>query len=307
MSATIHHSFNPEEAKKYGINQAIILQTLRLWLNYKQKIEKGSYKVNGKYYWFVYASCRALEKQLPYMSKTTINKATKTLVDSGILLTGSFNKIGWDKTLWYTIPTEYETKNHFPDFGEEKQSDLSQNEYYDDPIKDRGVPIADRDDPNADDNTSSFTYTFNNTPPSIISPPDSSGTSATELSYELEYTPRGNPKRVSEIASPPPKVPQKGSAPDYELNKEVQLLEDVFYRANPAYNFKNKSYKTACKDIIKAYGIEQALRLAEGAMAIQSEKFAPRIGNPLQLRDKAIEVIGFASSKKKSSRVTFIK
>lgn len=53
-------------------------------------------------YW-TYASNKSLQKSFPYMSSDQVRRAMGKLVDSGLLKTGNFNKMVYDRTLWYTF------------------------------------------------------------------------------------------------------------------------------------------------------------------------------------------------------------
>ena len=96
------HSFDIEIAKEYGVNCAILLKYIYYW------IEKN--RANDKHFhdgcYWTYNSIRAFEELFPYMSKNTINRCLKTLVDKGLLIEGNFNSSSYDRTKWYTV-TEF--------------------------------------------------------------------------------------------------------------------------------------------------------------------------------------------------------
>jgi hypothetical protein len=107
------HNFKVSDAKKHGMTKAVILYTLRGWVNYKIRTKKGLHKAkNGKKYYFAYASGTALREQLPYLSKDVIRRALKSLEEKNIIISGQFNKVKWDKTNWYSfIGTEIKPEN----------------------------------------------------------------------------------------------------------------------------------------------------------------------------------------------------
>lgn len=96
------HSFDIEIAKEYGVNCAILLKYIYYW------IEKN--RANDKHFhdgcYWTYNSIRAFEELFPYMSKNTINRCLKTLVEKGLLIEGNFNSSSYDRTKWYTV-TEF--------------------------------------------------------------------------------------------------------------------------------------------------------------------------------------------------------
>lgn len=97
------HSFFPSEAKKYGVNKAILLYNIRFWLDKNKSNEKN---IHDAYYW-TYNSSRAFSKLFPYMKEGSIKNWLKELEDVGVLKSGNYNKSPYDKTKWYTIPSEY--------------------------------------------------------------------------------------------------------------------------------------------------------------------------------------------------------
>lgn len=95
----MEHSFNIDIAKKYGIPCAVLLKNIYFW------IEKN--KANGDnfydgFYW-TYNSMNAFAKLFPYLNQRQIDYALKKLIDDGILITGNYNKMAYDRTLWYAI------------------------------------------------------------------------------------------------------------------------------------------------------------------------------------------------------------
>lgn len=87
--------FHPYVAKTLGLNEAIFLQQLHYWLNRKPHIveEKG----------WIYNPYKTWQEQLCFMSESTIKRTVKNLVDKGIVITANFNKMKFDRTLWYSI------------------------------------------------------------------------------------------------------------------------------------------------------------------------------------------------------------
>lgn len=96
------HNFDVEDAIKYGVNRAIVLYTMKNWIDYKTRNKKGLHKAgDGNSYYFAYASAAALCEKIPYISRSGINDALNYFVEKGILIKGKFNKLRWDKTSWY--------------------------------------------------------------------------------------------------------------------------------------------------------------------------------------------------------------
>lgn len=95
----MEHSFDINIAKKYGINSAILLKNLHFWIE-KNKANKENFYDN--YYW-TYNSRKAFAELFPYMNERQINYAMQKLIDNELVITGNYNKVAYDRTLWYAI------------------------------------------------------------------------------------------------------------------------------------------------------------------------------------------------------------
>lgn len=93
------HSFEVEIAVEYGIEAAIILQNLAYWIKHNEA--NGVNYFDGNYW--TYNSRDAFHRIFPYMSLKSIRTALKKLEDSGIIITGNYNKLTYDRTLWYAL------------------------------------------------------------------------------------------------------------------------------------------------------------------------------------------------------------
>lgn len=93
------HSFRVDIATKYGIAEAILLGYFYHWIKVHEKNETNFY---DERYW-TYDSERTLVDKMPYIPKTTMHRLIKKLVDSGLLLTGNYNKFSYDKTKWFSL------------------------------------------------------------------------------------------------------------------------------------------------------------------------------------------------------------
>ena len=87
--------FLPSLAEGIGINEAILLQKIHGWLQCTPKEHVGRN--------WIYNSYRSWHEQLPFMSETTIKRAMKNLIETGVVITENFNSKSFDKTLWYSI------------------------------------------------------------------------------------------------------------------------------------------------------------------------------------------------------------
>jgi hypothetical protein len=97
----MQHSFNTEIATECGIEAAVILNNIIFWCE-KNRANFENYFENR--FW-TYNTVKAWQQLFPYMLPKRVRNALETLRKDGYLLTGRFNKKGYDRTLWYA-PTD---------------------------------------------------------------------------------------------------------------------------------------------------------------------------------------------------------
>ena len=93
------HYFDIKVAELYGVNCAVILQNLWHWIRKNEANGKNFHDGN---YW-TYNSTKAFAELFPYLSQKQIETALKKLRDEGIIVTGNYNEMKYDRTLWYAI------------------------------------------------------------------------------------------------------------------------------------------------------------------------------------------------------------
>lgn len=84
-----------ELAVRLGLYEAFVLQQVHYWLL------QSKHEIEGRRW--VYNTYADWNKQLPFMSLSTVKRAFLKLEKQGILISGCFNKFLIDKTKWYTI------------------------------------------------------------------------------------------------------------------------------------------------------------------------------------------------------------
>lgn len=85
----------PSLAVKVGLKEAIVLQQFHYWLQRSGNNRDG--------YKWVYNSYDEWHKQFPFFSKVTLRRTINSLEKQGYLVSGNYNKAGFDKTKWYRI------------------------------------------------------------------------------------------------------------------------------------------------------------------------------------------------------------
>lgn len=103
------HFFEIDLAKELGIHAAILLENIGYWIKQNEANEKNFY--DGEYW--TYNSRRAYKELFPYMSERQINTAFSKLIDGGYIITGNYNKLAYDRTLWYALTQKGKCILHF--------------------------------------------------------------------------------------------------------------------------------------------------------------------------------------------------
>ncbi len=92
-----------ELAKVIGLAESIIIQQLHYWIILNKKTNKNNY--DGKHW--VYRTYEDWQKNdFPFWSASTIKRIFQKIEKENLIITGNFNKKGYDKTKWYTINYE---------------------------------------------------------------------------------------------------------------------------------------------------------------------------------------------------------
>lgn len=89
----------PSLAVRIGINEAIVLQQIHYWVELN-KTHNRNY--HDGYYW-VYNSYSKWKKEFPYWSQKKIQRTLEKLREHHLVITATYNKLSFDKTLWYRI------------------------------------------------------------------------------------------------------------------------------------------------------------------------------------------------------------
>ena len=92
----------PQLAARIGLNDAIILQQIHYWLVKYEKDNDERHFRDGS--WWVYNTAEGWQTNFPWLSVTTVRRTLAALRGRGyVVCNDTYNKIGFDHTLWYTI------------------------------------------------------------------------------------------------------------------------------------------------------------------------------------------------------------
>lgn len=98
----MNHTFNIHIAKRYGINEAIMVSNFQYWIAKNKANEKHQY--DGRTW--TYNSVKAFEELFPYLTSSQIRRCLESLVEQGVLLKGDYNKNRYDRTSWFAFLDE---------------------------------------------------------------------------------------------------------------------------------------------------------------------------------------------------------
>lgn len=103
------HIFDVDIATEYGINAAILFENICYWIQKNEANETNFYEND---YW-TYNSHKAFSELFPYLSKRQIETALTKLIENGLIKTGNYNKLAYDRTLWYALTQKGKSISHF--------------------------------------------------------------------------------------------------------------------------------------------------------------------------------------------------
>jgi len=92
----------PELAMIIGYKEALILQQIHYWVENAKADQRNFY--DGRYW--VYNTYKKWQEQFPFIKVDTVKKTILKLEKLNLLITGNYNKYGYDKTKWYSVDYE---------------------------------------------------------------------------------------------------------------------------------------------------------------------------------------------------------
>lgn len=115
IMSIIKMNFDTEIAKLVGTDAAIVYSNIEYWVEHNKLNNKHFYDDN---YW-TFNSIEAFKKLFDYLSISQIKTCIQKLEKNNLIIVGNYNKLGYDRTKWYSIPIN-------ATIGEKSQMDLSE-------------------------------------------------------------------------------------------------------------------------------------------------------------------------------------
>ena len=100
----MEYSFDIKVAEKYGVDEAIMIKNFQFWIMKNKASKKHSY--DGRTW--TYNSAEEYTIFFPFWSAKQIRRILSSLISQGIIITGNYNKVRYDQTLWYAFDDESE-------------------------------------------------------------------------------------------------------------------------------------------------------------------------------------------------------
>lgn len=92
-------AFNVEVATAYGLEVAVITHHVAYWVFRNEANDVNIEEGRG----WTYNSARAYTELYPFWTQNQVKRILKQACDRGALLRGNYNKVAYDRTLWYSI------------------------------------------------------------------------------------------------------------------------------------------------------------------------------------------------------------
>jgi hypothetical protein len=98
----MNYSFDIDVAKKYGLDEAIMIYNFQFWIMKNRAC--GKHEHDG--HTWTYNSVKAFSELFPFWNEDKIKRILSSLRDQKVLITGNYNQNAYDRTLWYAFEDE---------------------------------------------------------------------------------------------------------------------------------------------------------------------------------------------------------
>jgi len=100
----MEYSFDIDFAKKHGVDEAIMIKSFQYWIRLNKANKSNFY---DGHYW-TYNTISALSELFPFWTDKQVRSILQNLLKLNILIKGNYNKLGFDRTIWYAFQNENE-------------------------------------------------------------------------------------------------------------------------------------------------------------------------------------------------------
>ncbi len=95
----LSHSFDVEVASQCGVHAAILYNHIAYWI--RANAAKGMNFHDGRTW--MYDNMKSFSLHMPYLTFDEVRRALEKLVNSGLIIKGNYNKVKFDRTIWYAL------------------------------------------------------------------------------------------------------------------------------------------------------------------------------------------------------------
>lgn len=141
----MEYSFDIEVAKKYGVEEAILIKNFQFWIS---KNKASGRHLHEDRTW-TYNSVKAFCSLFPFWTTKQIRRILKSLLEQNVTVEGNYNEMASDRKIWYAFKDESIFLNglfHLP-----------KREH---PFAQTGTPLADSKPDSKPDNTNIVDHGF---------------------------------------------------------------------------------------------------------------------------------------------------
>lgn len=103
--------FRANVAKLTNVDSAVFIHNIMFWIKKNKSNDKHKYDDR---YW-TYNTIRAFKEIFEFWTEQSIRTIIKNLEKKNILIIGNYNKLGFDRTKWYSIDNDFIEK-FYPDY-----------------------------------------------------------------------------------------------------------------------------------------------------------------------------------------------
>ena len=131
MYNSLHHSFNASLAVKYGMEESVFIHHFQYWISLNKRLKKNFHE--GKTW--TYQTQKELLSHFPYIkNRNKLMRIIDSLIEQGVIVTGNFNKLKLDKTLWYAFKNEELFVPSFPEIEDFEEPENHENDEHNSPL-----------------------------------------------------------------------------------------------------------------------------------------------------------------------------